>query len=65
MIGSKFSNIASLKFNNNEVSDIGFIALVDAIEKKPNEIAELSFVENCITDKSANFLVEMIKRLRN
>ena len=46
------------------MSDVGFIALVDAIEKNPNEIVELSFVENCISDKSANYLVEMIKRLR-
>ena len=40
------------------------MTLVNAIEKEPNQITELSFVENCISDKSANFLVDMIKRLR-
>ena len=47
MIGkNQKSEIKSLKFNQNEVTDKGLFALLKAIGKKDNGIKELSFVQN-------------------
>ena len=40
------TQLESIKFNQNEVSDEGLKRLLQAVERKFNSIKELSFVEN-------------------
>ena len=65
MVGkNQKSEIKSLKFNQNEVTDKGLLALLKAIGKKENLIKELSFVQNQITDEGANIVCNWLQRQR-
>lgn len=58
------SKINILRFNHNEVSDLGFRKLLRAIEENENHIQEISFSENQLTDSAAIYLVSFLKNIR-
>ena len=56
--------IRTIKFNQNEISDIGFRKLLRAIEENQNTIRELGFSENQLSDSAAIYLVNFLKNIR-
>ena len=57
-------NIRTIKFNQNEISDIGFRKLLQSIEENENTIRELGFSENQLSDSAAIDLVNFLKNIR-
>jgi len=47
------SDLESIKFNSNDITDLGLTKLLEAIQNKPNKIKDLSFVSNNMTDEAA------------
>ena len=56
--------IRTIKFDQNEISDIGFQKLLHAIEENVNMIRELGFAENQLSDTAATYLVNFLKNIR-
>ena len=58
------SHIEVLKFNQNDITDHGFKKLISTIEMQPNAISELGFIDNDLTDDSAFFFYNWLKKHR-
>lgn len=58
------SHLETLRLNQNDITDRGFKKLIQAIEAQPNEIQELGFIDNDLTDEGALFFYHWLKRHR-
>ena len=58
------SELSTIKFNTNEVTNEGLFAILKAIEKKDNAVSELSFTQNQISGEGSSFLCNWLKKQR-
>ena len=58
------SALKSMTFNNNSISTPGIVKLFEQIEQKKNELAELYFYSNNLTDDAAQFVSMWLKQMR-